>query len=130
MADFYGEMKAVAASMLAPTSAGGLGQGVIKLTRVVPATPNPSSPWTPVAPVRTTETINGAVRGVDAELVGVEAGGTVILASDLIAVCTPPKITFSAGDTLEIDSKAYNIISVQNVPAAGIAVVTKFVVRG
>lgn len=89
VADFYSDMAAMAASLLAPTGQGGLGQGDIKLTRLTPGTPG-QNPWDPVTPTTQTETLHGAVRGVSQRLIGTEVGGTVILASDRQAICTVP----------------------------------------
>ena len=129
MADFYSELAAVAAQMLAPTSQGGLGQGQIVLTHSVPGAPNPATPWEPVEPTVTTETLKGAARGVDARLVGTEVGGTVVLASDKQVTCAPPTIAFTAGDTLTIDGVPMHIIAVEKKPAAGTTVAVKFLVR-
>ena len=130
MPDIYTQMAAVAAQMLAPTSQGGLGQGQIVLTHSVPGAPNPATPWEPVEPTVTTETLKGAARGVDARLVGTEVGGTVVLASDKQVTCAPPAIAYMAGDTLTIDGKPVNILSVERIPAAGIAAAVKFIIRG
>lgn len=130
MSDIYSQMAAVAAQMLAPTSQGGLGQGQIVLTHSVPGTPNAAAPWEPVAPTVTTETLEGAARGVDARLVGTEVGGTVVLASDKQVTCAPPAIAYTPGDTLTIDGKPVNILSVERIPAAGIAAAVKFIIRG
>lgn len=129
MADFYSEMAKVAAQLLAPTSAGGLGQGSIVLSRSVPGTPG-ANPWDPVEPTVTTETLRGAVKGVDKKLVGTEVGGTVILASDRQVIAAVPAIAYTAGDTLSIDGVPVHILSVEKVPAAGIAAAVKFIVRG
>ena len=129
MPDLYSELAKVAAQMLAPTSQGGLGQGNIVLSHSVPGTPG-ANPWDPVTPTVTTETLKGAARGVDKKLVGTEVGGQVILASDRQVICAPPSIQYTAGDTLSIDGKPVHILSVENIPAAGIASAVKFIIRG
>lgn len=129
MADFYQQMAAVSAELLAPTSQGGLGQGEIKLTRITQGTPDPDKPWEPVSPTKTTETLKGAVKGVDSKLVGTEAGSAVIRATDREVICAPPSIGYMAGDVLSIDSKDVLILSVQKIPAAGITSAVKFIVR-
>lgn len=129
MADFYEQMRAVAAELLAPTSQGGLGQGVIVLARDTPG-PEPENPWDPVEPAVQTETLDGAVRGVGKRLVGVEVGGTVILASDRQAICTVPAMGYTAGDRLSIDGVPVHIIDVEKIPAAGITSAVKFIIRG
>lgn len=129
MGDFYSDMAAVTASLLAPTSQGGLGQGTVTLTRSTPGAPG-ANPWDPVTPTKQTETLKAAVRGVDARLVGTEVGGAVILASDRQAICAVPVMTYTAGDTLSVDGKPVHVISVERIPAAGIAAAVKFIIRG
>lgn len=128
MADFYSEMRQMAEDLLAPTSQGGLGQGSIVLSRQS-STPG-ANPWDPPVTTTTTETLKGAVRGVSKELVGVEMGGTVILASDRQVICAPPKMGYTAGDTLVVDGVPVHIVSVQNIPAAGITSAVRFIIRG
>lgn len=129
MADFYSQMAAVAAQLLAPTSQNGLGQGSIVLSHATAGTPG-ANPWDPVEPTMTTETLSGAVKGVDQKLVGTEVGGQVILASDRQVIAAVPSIPYAAGDSLSIDGKPVHILSVENVPAAGVAAAVRFLVRG
>ena len=128
MADFYESMRRTAEELLAPTSQGGLGQGSIILSRQssVPG----DNPWDPPVVTTTTEPLHGAVRGVSKELIGVEAGGTVILASDRQAICAPPKMGYTAGDTLVVDGVPVHIVAVQNIPAAGVTSAVRFIIRG
>src|SRR5690554_6140448 len=126
MADFYSEMRQMAEELLAPTSQGGLGQGSIVLSRQS-STPG-ANPWDP--PVTTTEPLRGAVRGVSKELIGVEMGGTVVLASDRQAICAVPAMGYTAGDTLVVDGVPVHIVAVQNIPAAGITSAVRFIIRG
>lgn len=130
MGDFYTEMEQMVRSLLAPTSQNGLGQGKIELTHIVPGVVDPAAPWIPVEPTRTTIEIRGAVRGVDKRLVGTEAGGTVILASDRVAITEVPPIPYTAGDTLSIDGVPVHIIQVEGIPAAGIRSAVRFLIRG
>lgn len=130
MTDFYSDLAAMARSLLAATSAGGLGQGRIEITHVEPGVVDPDAPWIPVEPTRTTVEIRGAVRGVDKRLVGTEAGGTVILASDRVAITEVPPIPYTAGDTLSIDGVPVHIIQVEDIPAAGIRSAVRFLIRG
>lgn len=129
MADIYSRMQDTARRLLSPTSQGGLGQGNIVLTRVTSSGAS-ANPWDPVTPTTVKETLNGAVRGVGSELIGTEVGGTVILASDRVAICAIPKMAYQAGDVLSIDGTPVNILSVQNLPAAGVAAAVRFIVRG
>lgn len=129
MADFYSEMNQMARDLLKPTSQGGLGQGEITLSRTTPGTPDEDEPWVPVEPTVTTETLDGAVRGVDKRLVGTEAGSTVILASDRQAIVTVPAMNYTAGDVLSVDGVPVHVVSVENIPAAGTTVAVKFIIR-
>ena len=130
MTDFYSDLAAMARSLLAPTSQGGLGQGRIELTHVEPGVVDPLKPWEPVEPTRTTIEIRGAVRGVDKRLVGTEVGSTVILASDRVAITEVLPIPYTAGDTLSIDGVPVHIIQVEGIPAAGIRSAVRFLIRG
>lgn len=128
MADFYSQMADMARDLLAPTSQNGLGQGTIVLSRVVQGPP-PQNPWDPPTTTTQSETLRGAVRGVSKELVGVEMGGTIILASDRQAICTVPAMGYTAGDTLVVDGVPVHIVAVQNIPAAGVTSAVRFIVR-
>lgn len=130
MDDIYTRMQATARRLLAPTSSGGMGQGVIVLGHKTEGVVDPSKPWVPVAPTMENETIGGAVRGVSQQLVGVEMGGTVILASDRQAICEVPSIEYKAGDVLSVDGKPVHIISYSKIPAAGTTVAVRFIIRG
>lgn len=129
MSDFYDDMAKMTAELLSPTSAQGLGQGVIVLTRITQGVPDPSKPWEPVKPIKTTEKLDGAVKGVDSKLVGTEAGSAVILASDREAICTVPAMNYKAGDILSIDDVDCVILAAMPIPAAGTAVALRFIIR-
>lgn len=129
MADFYKEMADMVRDLLSPTSAGGLGQGAITLVRVV-QTPNPTQPWEQPTKSTLTETLKGAVSGIDRRLVGTEAGGAVLLESDRIAICEVPAMSYQAGDVLQVDGVPVHILSVERIPAAGITAAVKFIIRG
>ena len=130
MADIYTRMQATTRRLLRPGSQGGLGQGEIILTRTINGTPDPAAPWIPPVDTTQSEQIRGAVRGVDKRLVGVEVGGTVILASDRVAIVEVPAMTYTAGDTLSVDGVPVHVISVEKLPAAGITSAVKFLIRG
>ena len=130
MPEFYTEMAAMARNLLAPTSAGGLGQGEIVLVHKTPGAPNPNAPWEPVQPALQNEPLRGAVRGVSKELVGVEMGGTVILASDRQAITEVPSISYKPSDSLTIDGVPVQVIGFERIPAAGIASAVRFTIRG
>lgn len=128
MSDFYSEMAQMARELLAPTSQGGLGQGSIVLSRQTSVPGN--NPWDPPVTTTSTEPLRGAVSGVSKELVGVEMGGTVVLASDRQAICAVPAMGYTAGDTLVVDGVPVHIVAVQNIPAAGITSAVRFIIRG
>lgn len=127
--DFYSDMGKFVQDILAPTSQNGLGQGELKLTRVTPGTPNPLEPWKPVQPQTTTQTLKGAVRGVDSKLVGTERNGAVLLSSDLVAITEVPSIDYEAGDVFSIDGKEVTVLDVEPIPAAGIRSAVKWFLR-
>lgn len=128
MADFYAQMAAMTRDLLSPTSQNGLGQGKIELSRTetVPG----DNPWDEPTTTQTTIEIKGAVRGVDTRLVGVEVGGTVLLASDRMAITEVPSMEYKAGDTLSVDGKPVHVIAVEKIPAAGITSAVRFFLRG
>lgn len=128
--DFYRSMGRVAADLLTHSSQGGLGQGSVVLSRKIPGTPDPDAPWLPVEDTFDRETLRAAVRGVSKELVGTEAGSTVILASDRQAICAVPAMGYTAGDTLIVDDVPVHIVAVQNIPAAGTVSAVRFIIRG
>lgn len=128
MANFYAEMAQVARDLLAPTSAGGLGQGQIVLSRITQGVP--PNDWTPPEETIQSETIRGAVRGISKELVGTEVGGTVLLMSDRQAICEVPVMAYTAGDILSVDGVPVTILSVSNIPAAGVTSAVRFLIRG
>lgn len=128
--DFYTQMAGVARDLLAPTSRGGLGQGKIELVRYTD-TP-PVNPWdAPLPPTRTVTTLNGAARGVSKEMIGapVDNGGQIV-ATDLVVIVAPWGGQYAPTDVLEIDGKPVTILSVSNIPAAGIVSAIRFIVRG
>lgn len=130
MADIYTRGQAITRRLLRPGSQGGMGQGTIILTRTIKGTPSPDTPWIPPVDTTQSEQIRGAVRGVDKRLVGVEVGGTVILASDRTAICEVPAMTYTAGDVLSVDGVPVHVIAVEKIPAAGITSAVKFTIRG
>lgn len=128
MADFYSKMAAMTRDLLSSTSQGGLGQGKIELTKIT-ALP-PANPWDEPTTTERTVQIKGAVRGIDAKLIGVEMDGMVLLASDRVAITEVPPVEYQAGDTLSIDGKPVHVISVEKIPAAGVTSAVKFYIRG
>lgn len=127
---FFDDMAAMAADLLKPDIAGGLGTGAVTLSRTTPGTPTPDKPWLPTTPTTKTEQLKAAVFGVNSRLVGTEASSTVIQASDREAICTVPEMGYQSGDVLTVDGKEVVVISFERIPAAGTAVAVKFVIRG
>lgn len=129
MADFYSEMADMARDLLKPTSAGGLGQGHLTISREGPPTPGPN-PWDPVVPGEPiVEKLDGAVRGIDKRMIGTEVGGVVLMASDLQAICAVPSMEFQPGDTFAVDGKPVHVIAMENIPAAGTPSAVRFIIR-
>lgn len=118
---FYDDMQAVAAGVL-----GEFKQGAIKLTRVTTETPNPAKPWLPVADTSETYELEATAKAVSDKFID----GTLILATDKEVTCAVPKIEPVPGDVISIDGNAHSIVKVMRIPAAGVAVVFKLIVRG
>ncbi len=129
MADIYTRMQDTARRLLRPAADGGFGQGKLELTRVVPGVVNPDAPWEPVTPTTTTQPIRGAVRGISKQLIGVEIGGIVLMASDRQAICEVPSIPYEAGDVLVVDDVPVFIIAFEKIPAAGVTSAVRFTIR-
>lgn len=130
MPDFYEEMAAVTAEMLAPTSEGGLGQGTIKLIRFTPGA-DPAEPWMPpTTPTRTELTLKGAAKGVSEKYIGTQAGGQAIVASDREVIVAPFAGEYDPADVLEIDGQVATVLAVENIPAAGTVAAVRFICRG
>lgn len=148
MAGFYDEMADMARELLAPESAGGLGQGVITVERIEQEPMPPHWPtWEPWEGAITIKTylLRGAVSGVSKELVD----GTTILASDQMLVCADwqqlistkvgedPAVASKAivpfdlkvGDIVQIDGKPVTTMQKIAIPGAGIVAAHKFIVR-
>lgn len=123
-------MRATAQRLLAPTSEGGLGQGSIELIRYIDGAP-PAQPWLPSSPPeREVTVLDGVARGVGKDLIGapVDNGGQIV-ATDLAVIAAPWGGEIDPASVLEIDSEPVTILSVEKVPAAGITVAIRLVVR-
>lgn len=97
MAGFYEDMAGVARDLLAPDSAGGLGQGAVQIVRLTPGTVDPDKPWIPVTPSETVATVD-QIRSVKAEYV--ERG--TIITTDMAFMCTPASFEAKPGDMVRI----------------------------
>lgn len=138
---FYEEMADVAAELLAESK-----QGVVTVVRVAQEGQRPADLptwelWTPPTVTRLYE-LDAVVSGVPEKLVD----GEVVKATDLMVTCSdrmrlvsidgtpvvPESVPFDVGllDTLQIDGLAVTIVQPTPVPATGVKVVHKFVVRG
>jgi len=118
---FYDDMAAVASSVLAEFK-----QGTVTLTRTTPGTPNPSTPWIPGTPTTATYTLDATVAAIGDAWVD----GTTILKTDRMVTAAVFAIEPLPGDTLSIDGTAVQIIKKMRIPAAGVAVAHKWIVRG
>lgn len=149
MVDFYADMAQMAREVLAPTSAGGLGQGVITVIRTEQAKMPPGWPtWEPWPGEVTTKTylLRGAVSGVSKELVD----GTNILASDQMLTCadwmalistqigdddpvtsnTVVPFDLAVPEVVNVDGVPFTTLQRVPVPGAGVKVAHKFIIRG
>ncbi|MGH2342569.1 hypothetical protein ACRC7T_13925 [Segnochrobactraceae bacterium EtOH-i3] len=115
MAGFYDDMASMVAELLAPETAGGLGQGTVTLTRMTAGTPDPTAPWDPVAGTTETVPLLAAVRGAGRKWVD----GETILATDLQAIIAVPAIMPVPGDVVTRDGDPLTVIRVQRYPEAG-----------
>lgn len=130
VSDFYIDMASMVSGLLSPTSQGGLGQGSLAIISITPGEIDDDVPWMPVETTEATVALKGVVRGVDRELIGTEAGGIIIQASDRVVFCAVPETLPQAGESCTIDGVATNILSVSYIPAAGIPAAMRLIVRG
>jgi hypothetical protein len=130
VADIYERMQATAQRLLAPTSAGGLGQGKIELVTYTPGAA-PTNAWDPPAPpTRAATTLRGVARGVGKELIGapVDNNGQIV-ATDRQVIVAPWGGSYEPGQVLEIDGAPVTVLKVENIPAAGTVCAIRFLVR-
>lgn len=122
MAGFdYARMQATATRLLDRFN-----QGIIVLSKPGTTTP-PANPWEPpivVAPV--SYTLKATAKGVSDEFVN----GTTILATDLEITAAEFGAEPDPADALTIDGKAVTVVKTWRIPAAGVLVAWKFIVRG
>lgn len=117
----YAKMQATASRLM-----GRFAQGAVVLTRSVPGTPDPETPWVPVPPTVTNYTLDAVVKGVSKEFID----GTTILATDLEVTCSVFATDPLPSDTLSVDGKVVTVLKAMKIPAAGVTVMHKFIVRG
>lgn len=115
---FYGDLKATADGLLARFK-----QGTVEIGRTV-STPG-AQPWD--APTLTTDysEINAVVRGVSSGMVG----GVEVLATDLQLTASIGDYEPRPGDKIRIDGANVTMIRMDKIPAAGITVAWRFIVR-
>ena len=106
-----------------------MGQGTVVLSKQVAGTA-PANPWEPVTTTTQQEEIKAAVNGINKRLYGTAIGSTVLMIGDREVICAPPKMSYSAGDSIIVDGNVTTILSVENKPAAGIRSAVKFFIRG
>lgn len=113
----------MASELLAPEADGGLGQGIITLTKTITA-PG-ADPWTPGAATETSYTLKAAAKGVSKEFIN----GTTILGTDIEITAAGFGAEPDPADALAIDGKPVTVVKTWRVPAAGTLVAWKFIVR-
>ena len=119
---FYDDLQQVARDLLAPDTAGGLGQGAITLVRTTPGTPDPSQPWVPVTPTVTSETVN-QISKTKAEYI---SAGTIVQ-TDLAYVIEAPRVIQPVpGDTVKVGGvHVGGVVHVVRFPPHGVTVLVK-----
>lgn len=121
---FYQEMQDMVESMLVGDEAGGFGQGTIELVRLHQV--RPANEWeVPPAPRREVTRLKGAVKGVSSKFVDNER----ILASDLEVTVAAKSVTFEPTDSLLLDGTPVTVLQVMAMPAVGVTVAYKLIVR-
>jgi hypothetical protein len=100
------------------------GQGTVEIGR--PVTVPGVNPWD--APTTTTQwqEVNASVKGVSQKFVD---GVNIVISDREVLTQTPEDFDAEAGDQMRIDGQVVAVLSVQGIPAAGAAVVTRFIVR-
>lgn len=139
MSNFFDDMAAMAGDLLKPSSQGGLGAeaGDIVLVRSAPGVIDPAAPWLPVEPVETREPLKGHSFGVPQQFIGskVNGGGIgdTVMMGDQYVISSVPATDWTQGDgvvmSIEIDGHHWQVVSVQDIPAAGTRSAVKFLVR-
>jgi hypothetical protein len=117
---FYPNLTRTSARLL-----GKFKQGVVEIGR--PVSVPGANVWD--APTVTThwQEVNASVKGVSAKFVD---GVNIVISDREVLTQTPVDFDAEAGDQMRIDGQVVAVLSVQGIPAAGAAVVTRFIVRG
>lgn len=120
MANFYARMKTNVADKLLKQSK----QGVIMLTRTVVVPP--ANSWDDPNVTTESHPLDSIAKGVSEKYVD----GVTILATDLeIVSAVPDGVTPTVSDIITIDGKNTAILRIVPIPAAGLTVAYKFLVR-
>lgn len=123
MSGFYGRMQGTASRLLHRFK-----QGTVTLTRLTDTeTPiDADAPWLGFTKTSATYTLDAVVSAVEDKFVD----GTTILATDRMVTAAAFEVEPAPGDTLSIDGKVVTVIKQMRIPAAGVVVAHKFIVRG
>lgn len=130
MADFYADMAKMATDLLAPTSDGGLGQGIVQLMRIrIGEKPND---WTDAPEFESLWTIRAAVKRLHQRyengVLIIETGDQLIVSPTAVltklendSVNPPQEVPFAPrnGDILVIDGVNRAIDNITPIPGAG-----------
>lgn len=136
MSDFYGEMADIARDLM-----GEFKQGVVTLRRVDLGPVDPATPWIPPSEVASVFELDAVVKGVSEQFIN----GTTIVATDREVTCSDKMtlvrvggepvspvvspVEVRPGDVISVDGVAITIVKTIRIPAAGVAVAHKFIVR-
>lgn len=122
MAGFdYGRMQNTASRLLRRFK-----QGTVTFTMPGTTTPG-ANPWDPpIVNDPVTHPLDATVKGVSAEFVD----GTTILATDLELTVAVFGAALAPPDQFAIDGQVVTVIKAMQIPAAGIPLVWRFIVRG
>ena len=119
---FYDDLQQVTRDLLAPDTAGGLGQGAITLVRTTPGTPDPAQPWVPVTPTVTTEDVN-QISNTKAEYI---SAGTIVQTDLAYVIEAPRVIQPKPGDTVRVGGVYVGgVVHSEPFPAHGVTVMVK-----
>lgn len=99
-------MAGVVRGLLAPDSAGGLGQGTMQLVRVVPGVPDPATPWIPAVPSE----LVADVDQIGEEKAEYVQGGTVVITDRALMITPPAGMTPKPGDVVRARGVAVGTI--------------------
>jgi hypothetical protein len=124
MSAFYQEMADIASGILAEFK-----QGLVTLSKTVPGTPDPATPWLPGTPTTETYELDATVSTAYVENASAAyQDGSLIEMSDLIVTCAVPPVAPSLDALIVIDGRPHTIKQINAIPAAGTTVAYKIFV--